>query len=364
MTISYKNFILNLLEARGFIKSFGSEAERHKKKYLEPYIGSETHTHEVGTAHPELPAGTKVKIHSVYTGNDNKTHAVVSSENNKEITVPVSKLHKPGEEHVNLGTKYESDFVDRMRKHGLVPENFTAAGSTAGADVLVVNKKKNTTHPGKVMGENSVFQGEVKQDVTAAMGQLTIRHSKEKGWHIPDDARSKRPKYAAEIEKAGILEHMNREVPEPSKSETTASGRAKNIVIEHPDLNPADAYLQDHHAHFVQVGSGFGTYKVGKKDETGHGLPGLQGKGKWTIREKQVGNKSARTVMFQPNGKKGLKKSHVNLDDDRDLTEFKKTLGHLAADKTKKNTSSSAEPESMSHVTIHSGGQDKKVKLG
>ena len=68
--------------------------------------------------------------------------------------------------------------------------------------------------------------------------------------------------------------------------------------------------------------------------------------------------------MFQLNGKKGLKKSHVNLDDDRDLTEFKKTLGHLAADKTKKNTSSSAEPESMSHVTIHSGGQDKKVKLG
>jgi predicted RNA-binding protein len=335
MTKQFKDFMQNLIEARGFIKSFGNEAERHKAKYLNPYVGSETPTHEVGTAHESLPAGSKVKIHSVYKGNDNKNYAVVSGEDKKEINIPVSKLHKPGEEQVNLGTKYESDFVERMRKHGLVPENFTAAGSTAGADVMVINKKKKTVHPGKVMGENNVFQGEVKQDVTAAMGQLTIRHNKEKGWHIPEDARSKRPKYAAEIEKAGILEHMNKAVPEPTKVETTASGRAKNIVIEHPDLSPADAYLQDHHAHFVQVGSGFGTYKVGEKDETGHGLPSLRGKGKWTIREKQAGNKSSRTVMFQPNGKKGLEKSNVNLDNDEHLNAFKRTLGHLDMEKTK-----------------------------
>lgn len=382
MTSLFKQFRLKLDEARGFIKSFGNEAERHKKKYLDPYVGSKEVTHEVGTSHDSLEAGSKVRIHSVYTGNDNKNYAVVSGEDKKQITIPVSKLHKPGEEQVNLGTKYESDFVERMRKHGLVPKNFTAAGSTAGADVVVINKKKDTVHPGKVMGENSVFQGEVKQDVTAAMGQLTIRHSKEKGWHIPEDARAKRPKYAAEIEKAGILEHMNKNLPDPSQTETTASGRAKNIVLKHPNLSPADAYLQDHHAHFVQVGSGFGTYKVGDKDETEHGLPGLSGNGKWTIREKQAGNKSSRTVMFQPDGKKGLNKSHVNLDDDTHLSEFKKTLGHIEMEKarkeflaarkeTSKNTSTttknttgnielSTEP---SHITIHGGQTNKKVRV-
>lgn len=370
MSILFKYFRENLQEARGFIKSFGSEAERHKQKYLDPYVGSEEPTHEVGTSHSSLPVGSKVKIHSVYTDKDKKNYAVVSGENKEKIDIPVSKLLKPGEEKVNLGTKYESDFVERMRKHGLVPKNFTAAGSTAGADVVVINKKKNTTHPGKVMGENSVFQGEVKQDVTAAMGQLTIKHNKDKGWHIPDDARAKRPKYAAEIEKAGILDHMNKALPDPSKTETTASGRAKNIVLKHPDLGPADAYLQDHHAHFVQVGSGFGTYKVGEKDHTEHGLPSLKGNGKWTIREKQVGNKSSRTVMFQPDGKKGLEKSHINLDVDEHLDSFKRTLGHSVKVEADKTDTAAAKPKSSSiksptsHVTVHNGEENTKIKLG
>ncbi len=37
-------------------------------------------------------------------------------------------------------------------------------------------------------------------------------------------------------------------------------------------------------------------------DETGHGLPKISGKGVWRIREKQKGNKSARTVAFHPDG--------------------------------------------------------------
>jgi len=373
MASLFKNFRQKLDEARGFISSYGNEAEKHKMKYLDPYVGSENPTHEVGTKHENLKIGSKVRLHSVYTGNDKKNYAVVSGEDKKQVTIPVSKLLKPGEEKVNLGTKYESDFVDRLRKHGLVPEKFQAAGSTAGADVMVLNKKKNITHPGRVMSGDSVFQGEVKQDITAAMGQLTIRHNKEKGWHIPDDARAKRPKYAAEIEKAGILEHMNKTIPDPNTAETTASGRAKSIVLKHSDLSPADAYLQDHHVDFVQVGSGFGTYKVGDKDKTEHGLPGLRGNGKWTIREKQAGNKNSRTVMFQPDGKKGLIKSHVNLDDDKHLEDFKKTLGHSVVNKTKenqnvpetkqsatKNAQLSAEP---SHIIVHAGDTNKKIRI-
>ena len=133
---------------------------------------------------------------------------------------------------------------------------------------------------------------------------------------------------------------------------------------------------------YLNLNSGFGTYKVGDKDETEHGLPGLSGNGKWTIREKQAGNKSSRTVMFQPDGKKGLNKSHVNLDDDTHLSEFKKTLGHIEMEKarkefhaarkeTPKNTSTttknttgnielSTEP---SHITIHGGQTNKKVRV-
>jgi hypothetical protein len=159
------------------------------------------------------------------------------------------------------------------------------------------------------------------------MGQLTIHHTKEKGWHIKDTQRAKRPEYAKHIEKSGILKHMNKNHPDPEKEQSTSSGRAKTIEIKHPNLHPAEGYLKDHHVHVLQVG-GHGTYKVGEKDETGHGLPSISGKGKWRIREKQKGNKSARTVAFHPDGVKGLNKSHIDLDKDEDLHKFKKTLGH------------------------------------
>ena len=141
------------------------------------------------------------------------------------------------------------------------------------------------------------------------------------------DENSKLRRYAKHIEKSGIIDHMNKHHPDPEKEHTTESGRAKTIEIKHPNLHPAEGYLKDHHVHVLQVG-GHGTYKVGHKDETGHGLPSISGKGKWRIREKQKGNKSARTVAFHPDGVKGLNKSHVDLDNDEHLHKFKKTLGH------------------------------------
>ena len=149
------------------------------------------------------------------------------------------------------------------------------------------NRKKKMTHPGAVTG--SLLNGETNDGVTASMGQLTIHHTKEKGWHIKDAQKAKRPEYAKHIEKSGILKHMNKHEPDPEKSETTASGRTKTIEIKHPNLHPAEGYLKDHHVHVLQVG-GYGTYSVGNKDETGHGLPNISGKGAWRIREKQKGN--------------------------------------------------------------------------
>ena len=116
--------------------------------------------------------------------------------------------------------------------------------------------------------------------------------------------------------------------PDKHTIETTASGRAKSITFKHPDLSPAVSYLKDHHVDVLHVVSGYGTYKVNSKDVTDHGLPPIKGKGKFIIREKQAGNKSARTIAFHPDGVKGLEKSHVNLDNDDHLEHFAKTLGH------------------------------------
>jgi hypothetical protein len=318
---SFKSF---LVEARGKMTASGVAGEDHLKRYVMPHLGSKEFTHTLATEHEDLPAGSQVKLKSVERING-KIHVNAEDETGNHQLIPISKLHKPGEAPTNRGHDYESRFVDRLKQHGIMPHHLTGAGSTSGTDFAVENRLKKTTHNGTVSG--SLLNGETKDGVTAAMGQLTIHHTEEKGWHISDAARKKRPKYAKSIEDAGILDHMNAWHHTPENAETTASGRTKTIELKHPNLDPAHAYLQDHHVHVLQVG-GYGTYSVGKKDETGHGLPNISGKGSWRIREKQKGNKSARTVAFHPDGKKGLDKSTYDLDKDEDLFNFKKTLGH------------------------------------
>jgi len=323
--ITFKSFLIN--EGRGKLTASGAIGDEHKKKYVDPHVGSGKFSHALASEHDDLPKGSSVKIHKVEHING-KIHVHAEDETGNHHTIPISKLHKPGEAPPNKGHEYESKFVDRMKKHGIMPHHLSGAGSTSGTDFAVEHKKKGSKshfHAGIVSGH--LLNGETKNGVTAAMGQLTIHHTKEKGWHIKDSQREKRPKYAKAIEHAGILYHMNAHHHNPEKSETTASGRAKSIEIHHPDLKPAESYLQDHHVHVLQVG-GHGTYRVGTKDETGHGLPRISGEGKWRIREKQKGNKSARTVAFHPASVKALKKSHVDLDKDDHLEAFKKTLGH------------------------------------
>ena len=319
-----------LSEGRGKISASGHDADRHIKSYITPHVNSGEFSHTLAAEHDDLPKGSRVKIHGVEkhynirTGK-HQTHVHVEDEVGNHHTMIASKLHKPGEAPENKGHDYESKFVERMKHHGLMDKDDKGAGSTGGTDFKIKNKKKGKFHAGSVTG--GLLNGETKNGVTAAMGQLTIHHTKEKGWHIKDSQRAKRPEYAKHIEKAGILDHMNKNHPNPEKAETTESGRAKTTVIKHPNLDPAEGYLHDHHVHVLQVG-GHGTYKVGHHDETGHGLPRISGKGQWRIREKQAGNKSARTVAFHPDGKKGLNNSHVNLDHDEHMEKFKKTLGH------------------------------------
>jgi hypothetical protein len=319
-----KSFRTYIVEGRGILTASGSAGEDHKKRYIDPHLGSDKPTHVLAKEHDDLPKGSAVKLHKTEHING-KIHVHAEDETGNHHVIPISKLHKPGDEPKNKGHEYESKFVDRLKKHGVMPHHMSGAGSTSGTDFAVEHKKKGKFVAGTVSGH--LLNGETKNGTTAAMGQLTIHHNKEKGWHIKDAQKAKRPEYAKHIEKSGILDHMNKHHPDPEKEHTTESGRAKTIEIKHPNLHPAEGYLKDHHVHVLQVG-GHGTYKVGEKDETGHGLPSISGKGKWRIREKQKGNKGARTVAFHPDGVKGLNKSHVDLDKDEHLESFKKTLGH------------------------------------
>mgnify|MGYP006271030259 CR=1 FL=1 len=323
--LEFKQFIA---EGRGVISGSGMDAIRHKVAYLDPHVGSGDYSHELAKPHGNLEAGHKLMLNKV-EDIGGKFHVHATDQHGNDHLIPASKLHKPGPEKANKGHKFESDFIDRLKHHNLMPHEIQGAGSTGGTDFVLLNKKKKTLHHGKVKHDYDLFHGETKEGVSAAMGQLTIRHTPEKGWHIPDDARAKRPQYATHIEKAGLLDYMN-EHQDPDKHDvvTTASGRAKSLVFKHPNLDPANGYLQDHHVHVLHVGGGFGTYKVGDKDHTGAGLPNISGQGRWTVREKQFGNKRARTVVFQPDGKKGLNKSHINLDNDDHIELMKKSLGH------------------------------------
>ena len=318
----FKSFLL--IEGRGKLTASGSAGDDHFKKYIKDYLGHKDFTHTLAGEHEDLPAGSSVKLIASEKIN-NKIHVHAKDKAGNFHLIPISKLYKPGDEPQNKGLSYESKFITRMKKHNIMPHHILGAGSTDGTDFAIENRKKKTTHHGQVSG--SLLNGETKNGVTAHMGQMTIHHNEEKGWHIPDNARSKKPLYAKEVEKAGILDHMNKHYRNLENVETTDSGRAKTIDLKHPNLDPAHAYLKDHDVHVLQVG-GYGTYSVGKKDETGHGLPNISGKGRWRIREKQKGNKTARTVMFQPDGVRGLNKSTFDLDKDEDLFKFKKTLGH------------------------------------
>jgi len=320
-----KTFTQFITEA--VISASGMDAARHVKKYVTPYLpGGEKHSKQ-GT-HTLADSGESVVLHS-HSVENGKHSVLISRVGSKQKTiVPVNKLNKPGTTVENKGHQYETQTFERFKQHGLVPAGHKPAGSTAGTDVPILNKKKKEVHQGSIVG--AVHSGEVKLGTSAAFGQLTIHHDPEKGgWHIPEKSRQNRPQYAKEIEKAGIIDHLNSH-HNPSKKgqvKATASGKAQNVVMSHENLHPAEAYLKDHGVQVLQVGEGHGTYRVGHKDVTGHGLPRMSGSGKWTVRQK-TSNPMHRTVMFQPSGKAGLTPSHVNLDTDDHMHEFKKTLGH------------------------------------
>lgn len=330
MTLSFKQYI-----NESSIAGSGKDMERHKSKYIDPHINAPGFTHALNREWGRLRPGSLVRLLSTefkVVRGVNTLHVNAVDESGNHYLIPVGYLGKPGTKKENKGHDFENKTIDRLKSIGIMPAEIQGAGSTGGTDFVMIDKKKNKKYKGRAT-EAEKLNGETKLGLTAAFGQITIHFNETTGkWFVGDKAKNGtdkiqgHPKFAAAVEASGILEYLN-EHHNPNKGvRETKSGRAETITMKHPNLNPAKAYLKDHKVDVLHVGSGYGTYGVGEATE--HlGLPIIEGTGKWTIREKAAGQKLARTIMFQPDGVKGLKKSSVNIDNDADLLDLAKKLG-------------------------------------
>ena len=318
-----KRFKLFVLDEATLTAS-GAKAEYHTNKYIKPFIGQKD-THTLKTEHEGLDKNKPITIHG-HEEINGKHHAIVSQGGGRSIKVPYSKINKPSDGKENKGLAFEDHFISHLKKHRLMPEEASGAGSTGGTDFVLHNRKTNKMHKGKA--EENILRGETKLDRTAAFGQLTIHHSPELGWHVKDKNRNNRPNFAKHVDEH-VIKHLNKHYPNGLKDiPETQSGLKKNIVVHTDDLKPAEAYAKDHHVDVLHVSS-HGTYHVGDKDKTGIGLPRFEGKnGKFTVRQKnRFSKQGALTVQFQPGSVNSLEKSHIHLEDEKHLPKVKKALG-------------------------------------
>jgi hypothetical protein len=331
MRLGFRDY---LQEAK--IRGSGADAARQVNKYIQPYLpggakaGTDTHT--LASDAGGLKAGTSGTLHAHHE-EDGEHHVTVSSGKTK-VKIPVSKLDKPVVAK-NRGLVQEGQLADHLRGHGLMEGK--SAGFTAGNDFHLIDKRGPTKK--RIRGSEGFnanakgedIQGEHKSDIrTTAFGQLTLtRHPKTQKWHISDEARAKRPEYAAAIEKAtvsvggkkkSLIAHLNETEPPGTVNKT-------GFHSDETSLHPAHAYMRDHHVDVIHIDS-HGTYRAGKsetKDRHKLGLPAMEGVGKFRVRQKQASNPNSRTAQFSI---KKLAKSNVHIGTDEGANEMKRRLGH------------------------------------
>lgn len=308
--LSFKKYM-----SEATLRASGARVQYETDKYVKPYIGKKD-THKLAGPVQGLDHKKPVTIHG-YEEINGKHHAIASQDGSK-IKVPYSKLKKPIKAK-NSGFDVESKLVEHLKHHGLMPKTISAAGAGAGTDFVLHNRKQNTTHPGKET--DTLIKGEVKKDKTGAFGQLTIHHTEEKGWHIKESNRANRREYAKHVERH-VVSYLN-------KYHRNGKVNDKNdITIKHPNLEPANAYLKDHHVDVIHIGS-HGTYSVGK-DKTGIDLPTFKGtNGNFRARKKnKFAKENSLSVQFQPASVNSIKKSNVHLENEEHIPKIKRALGH------------------------------------
>ena len=224
-------------EAVGMVSTIGSDrkGKRHTENYVMPYLSAEgrkktaesfakhggfrttgtghgekhdpnaEYTHTLKTAQNGHPAGTQVKV----------THVTVDEPGN--ITVHTKEhgsfkqaaLMKPSELKRPAITKQGFDVEGRIAKN----LGTQSAGSTKHAyDFHYGSGSKSVKGKVKEASEAPSVRGESKLD-RGKMGQSTLKHDKEKGWHFTDKAIGSHFEQARVVgpdkKERSLLDHLN-----------------------------------------------------------------------------------------------------------------------------------------------------------
>lgn len=317
--ITFKDYIKEAV-----IKAKGDDSDRQIEKYVKPFL-KKNNTHTLAKDVEGIKKGTKVSVVK-HQKKDGTNHITISHPKlKKNISIPASHLNKPQVDD-NKGVTYERNLIKKLKSKGLMDKKSAGAGNTAGNDFHLMDAR-GKKHKGREVDNHT---GETKENLKAAFGQVTIHHTKEKGWHVPEDSKKNRPKFSSSLEKAKVtddkgvtrsfLDHLNKHVGAPNEK-----NHSKNVYSDHTDLQPMHNYLHDHDVGVLHIGS-HGTYRAGKyqkKDGTGVNFPEAKGKGKFRARFRK--NRPGMFIEFRPHE---LEKSHLDLMNNDHIEHIRKKLGH------------------------------------
>lgn len=230
----------------------------------------------------------------------------------------------------------ERSLHEHFQKHGLTNKDAKPAGFSSERDVVIDHPRTGE----KVGGvERKRVGGEVKDSVAGAkFGSVAIRHTKERGWHIPDKTREAKPELSAHIDKATVTDHKGVTRPllqhlnhhwGPSK----VGKKLPGVTSDTTDMSPAHAYMRDHDVDFVHIGDR-GTFRAGhshKSDRHGTGLPELKGTGRFQVSterkrtEKQERDGTGMQINFRVHPK-SVPNSHIDASTDEGAKSLKSNL--------------------------------------
>jgi hypothetical protein len=221
----------------------------------------EAHTHVLATAHGEHAVGTPVQVTGAH-----HDKGIIHVTTKAHGTFPMSKLEKPKELAKPAVTKTGFDVEGKIAKN----LGSKSAGSTKHAYDFSYKGDHTKGVRGKIKEVGApeskpVVRGESKLE-RGKMGEATIKHTPEKGWHLSERGNKE---VGAHLQKAvhpqsglGVLEHLNKHHPE-GKIEKNVQFNAAPGTAQHY-LKHSNANVLHIHNKVTDKGTSF---TIGEKND-------------------------------------------------------------------------------------------------